>query len=112
MAAADAWPHPASGGSSAFPRGPRHAPQQRVQEITEAAANYAYVLTEYPNTWRVVGNSLALAAGGAALVLAVGLGVAYVRVRTLLPGRDALAMAASYTVIRPSVAFVAGVIWA
>lgn len=75
-------------------------------------ANYAYVLTEYPNTWRVVGNSLALAAGGAALVLAVGLGVAYVRVRTVLPGRGALAMAASYTVILPSVAFVTGVIWA
>ncbi len=75
-------------------------------------ANYAYVLGEYPNTWRVVGNSLALATGGSALVLAVGFGVAYVRARTVLPARGVLAAAASYTVILPSVAFVTGVIWA
>jgi iron(III) transport system permease protein len=75
-------------------------------------ANYVYVLTEYPNTWRVVGNSLALAVGGTALVLAAGLGVAYLQARTLLPGRGLLVAAASYTVILPSVAFVTGVIWA
>lgn len=75
-------------------------------------ANYAYVLAEYPNLWRVVGNSIALAAGGSALVLAVGVGVAYVRSRTALPGREVLAAAASYTVLLPSVAFVTGVIWA
>lgn len=75
-------------------------------------ANYAYVLTEYPNTRRVVWNSLVLAAGGSALVLAVGLGVAYLRARTTLPARGLLGAAASYTVILPSVAFVTGVIWA
>jgi iron(III) transport system permease protein len=75
-------------------------------------ANYVYVLAEYPNLWRVLGNSIALAAGGSALVLAVGTGVAYVRSRTLLPGRDLLAAAASYTLLLPSVAFVTGVIWA
>jgi len=75
-------------------------------------ANYRYVLGEYQNTWRIVGNSLALAAGGSALVLAVGLGVAYLRARTRLPGRGLLGAAASYTVILPSVAFVTGVIWA
>lgn len=75
-------------------------------------ANYAYVLAGYPNTWRVVWNSLALAAGSAALVLGVGLGVAYLRARTSLPGRSLLGAAASYTVILPSVAFVTGVIWA
>jgi iron(III) transport system permease protein len=79
---------------------------------TLSLANYAYVLGEYPNLWRVVGNSIALAAGGSALVLAVGAGVAYVRSRTALPGRDVLAAAASYTVLLPSVAFVTGVIWA
>ena len=74
--------------------------------------NYAYVLTEYPNTWRIVWNSVALATGGSALVLAVGLGVAYLQARTALPGRGLLGAAASYTVILPSVAFVTGVIWA
>jgi ABC-type Fe3+ transport system permease subunit len=61
---------------------------------------------------RQIGNSIALAAGGSALVLAVGAGVAYVRSRTALPGRERLAAAASYTVRLPSVAFVTGVIWA
>jgi iron(III) transport system permease protein len=75
-------------------------------------ANYAYVLGEYPNLWRVVLNSVALGAGGSLLVLAVGFGVAYIRMRTRLPGRHLLAAAASYTVILPSVAFVTGVIWA
>lgn len=74
--------------------------------------NYVYVLTEYPNTWRVLSNSLALAAGGSALVLAVGFGVAYLRARTTLPGRGLLTAAASYSVILPAVAFVTGVIWA
>lgn len=75
-------------------------------------ANYAYVLTEYPNSGRVVWNSLVLAVTGSALVLAVGLGVAYLKARTALPGRGLLGAAASYTVILPSVAFVTGLIWA
>jgi iron(III) transport system permease protein len=75
-------------------------------------ANYAYVLTGYPNTAVVIGNSLSLAAMEAGLALSLGLAVAYLLARTRWRPRRALAGAASYTVLIPSVAFLTGVIWA
>ncbi|MBM3567975.1 MAG: iron ABC transporter permease [Alphaproteobacteria bacterium] len=73
--------------------------------------NYVYVLTQYPNTARVIGNTLAIAAVETAMVLAVALGVAYLAARSDLPGREALKGLATYTVLVPSVAFVTGVLW-
>jgi iron(III) transport system permease protein len=74
-------------------------------------ANYAYVLTEYPNTWRIVGNSLPWRPVARPSCYQSASGVAYVRYAPAARP-DALAMAASHTVILPSVAFVTGVIWA
>jgi iron(III) transport system permease protein len=77
-----------------------------------SVSNFVYVLTEYPNTLRVIGNSLQIAGIETLIVLAVGLGVAYLSARTSMPGREALKGFATYTVLVPSVAFVAGVLWA
>lgn len=74
--------------------------------------NFVYVVTEYGNFALVVGNSLAVAGMEAAIVLLVALSVAYLAARTQLPVRHALTGAAYYTVLVPSVAFLAGVIWA
>ena len=74
--------------------------------------NYVYVLAEYPNTFRVIGNSLKIAGFETLIVLAVGMGVAYLSARTEMPGREILRGFATYTVLVPSVAFVAGVLWA
>ena len=74
--------------------------------------NFVYVVTEYSHFALVVGNSLAVAGMEAAIVLLVALSVAYLAARTQLPVRHALTGAAYYTVLVPSVAFLAGVIWA
>lgn len=75
-------------------------------------ANFRYVATEYDAFWTVIGNSLKVAVMEAALVLAIALSAAYLAARSALPGRGLLVAAASYPILLPSVAFLAGVIWA
>jgi len=75
-------------------------------------ANFTYVVGEFTNFWPSVGNSIKISLMEAGLVLVVALAAAYVQARTRLPGRGVLTAIAYYTVLVPSVAFLAGAMWA
>lgn len=75
-------------------------------------ANFRYVLLEYFAFWKVTGNTLKIALLEVAIVLAVATAVSWLAKRTRLPGRGLLVGGAYYTVLVPSVAFLAAVLWA
>jgi iron(III) transport system permease protein len=52
--------------------------------------NYQFVLFGYEATWRAIANSVGLAAAGATLAISIGAVIAYIDVRTEMPGRRAL----------------------
>jgi len=75
-------------------------------------ANYQYVIFQYVAFWEITGNTLKVAAMEVAIVLPLALAVSWLARRTSIPGRKLLVGGAYYTVLVPSVAFLAAVLWA
>lgn len=75
-------------------------------------ANFHYVIVEYFAFWKITGNTLKVALMEVAIVLSVATAVSWIARRTRLPGRAILVGGAYYTVLVPSVAFLAAVLWA
>ncbi|MEC9344827.1 MAG: iron ABC transporter permease [Pseudomonadota bacterium] len=75
-------------------------------------ANFHYVIFEYFAFWKITGNTLKVALMEVAIVLTVATAVSWIARRTRLPGRGILVGGAYYTVLVPSVAFLAAVLWA
>jgi iron(III) transport system permease protein len=75
-------------------------------------ANFAYLFGEYGSLARIAGNSLALAAGESATVLAIAASAAYFVHRTRWRVGRGFGLAIYLTSLVPSVAFITGVIWA
>lgn len=74
--------------------------------------NFRYVIFEYLAFWDITGNTLRVAVMEVVIVLGVATAVGWVARRTKLPGRGLLLGGAYYTVLVPSVAFLAAVLWA
>lgn len=74
--------------------------------------NFRYIVFEYLAFWQITGNTFKVALIEVAIVLAVAISVGWVARRTRLPGRGLLMGGAYYTVLVPSVAFLAAVLWA
>ncbi|MEZ5660166.1 MAG: iron ABC transporter permease [Burkholderiaceae bacterium] len=74
--------------------------------------NFRYIVFEYLAFWQITGNTFKVALMEVAIVLTVATSVGWVARRTKLPGRGLLLGSAYYTVLVPSVAFLAAVLWA
>lgn len=73
-------------------------------------ANVRYVLFQYPLTWRALRNSLALAVGGATAAVAIGLGTAWLLLRTRSTLRRVVDVAVSLPIAVPGVVLGVGVL--
>ena len=74
--------------------------------------NYRYLLFDYPATRIAIQNTLGLALGGATLTLILGALIAWMILRTRMPGRRLLEYIAMIPVAVPAIVFSIGLLWA